>query len=114
MGKSLLYIFAGTASERSTYKQSLRPLAKKHGDYLSFVTVDSEEYHLLASTFDLARAGTTALVVQSPTSGLTFVHEQQGELTPNIVEVFILDVVKGAVQPIRGGQAGKTGKHTEL
>jgi protein disulfide-isomerase A1 len=113
-GKSLVYIFALTESERSAYRATLKPLAKKYQEYLSFVTIDAVEYAYMARALGLEAGAFPALVVLNPMYGQVFPYGQRRVITAEAVESFIMDIVQGRAQPSVDG-AGRGGAgHDEL
>jgi protein disulfide-isomerase A1 len=113
-GKSLIYIFTLTESERSAYRASLKPLAKKYQEYLNFVTIDAVEYAYMAPMLGLEAGVFPALAVQNPMLGQVFPYDQQRTITAEAVESFILDIVQGRVQSSTGGAERKGSAHDEL
>jgi protein disulfide-isomerase A1 len=112
-GKSLIYIFTLTESERSTYRASLKPLAKKYQEYLNFVTIDAVEYAYMAPMLGLEAGVFPALAVQNPMLGQVFPYDQH-RITAEAVESFILDIVQSRVQPGTGGAERQGSAHDEL
>jgi protein disulfide-isomerase A1 len=97
-GKSLVYYFAHTEKDRSKYRESLKPLAKKFKEYLNFVIVDAMEYGHMLPALGLQDVGSPALAVFNPMYGQTFPHDQQKKITPETVEGLVMDIVQGKVQ----------------
>lgn len=110
-GKSLVYYFAPTSQDRETYRESLKPLAKKFKEYLNFVTVDAVEYGHMLPALGIQDTGSPALAVFNPMYGQAFPYDQK-KITPETVESFVMDIVQGKVQPL--GAGGEELKHTEL
>ena len=108
-----MYFFAKTEEKRSEFKSSLKALAKKYEEYLSFVTVDANEYAEMAPALGLRPDIFPALAVQNPSVGQVFPYEQGMKITEQVVETFVLDIVEGRIQPgprLHRAEAG----HTEL
>lgn len=110
-GKSLVYYFARTSKDRETYRESLKPLAKKFKEYLNFVTVDAVEYGHMLPALGIQDTGSPALAVFNPMYGQAFPYNQK-KITPETVDSFVMDIVQGKVQPL--GAGGKEVRHTEL
>jgi protein disulfide-isomerase A1 len=110
-GKSLVYYFAPTSQDRETYRESLKPLAKKFKEYLNFVTVDAVEYGHMLPALGIQDTGSPALAVFNPMYGQAFPYDQK-KITPETVESFVMDIVQGKVQPL--GAGGEELRHTEL
>ncbi|KAH8747544.1 thioredoxin-like domain-containing protein, partial [Hyaloscypha finlandica] len=97
-GKSLVYYFARTFKDRETYRESLKPLAKKFKEYLNFVTVDAVEYGHMLPDLGIQDTGSPALAVFNPMYGQAFPYDQK-KITPETVDSFVMDIVQGKVQP---------------
>jgi protein disulfide-isomerase A1 len=110
-GKSLVYYFARTSKDRETYRESLRPLAKKFKEYLNFVTVDAVEYGHMLPALGVQDTGSPALAVFNPMYGQAFPYDQK-DITPETVESFVMDIVQRKVQPLGAGK--EKVRHTEL
>ena len=110
-GKSLVYYFTRTPQDRETYRESLKPLAKKFKEYLNFVTVDAVEYGHMLPALGIQDTGSPALAVFNPMYGQAFPYDQK-KITPETVESFVMDIVQGNVQPL--GTRGEEVRHTEL
>ncbi len=113
-GKSLVYYFAHNPQDLDNYREALKPLAKKFKEYLNFVTVDAVEYGHMLPVLGLKNSGFSALAVFNPMYGQAFPHDQKKEITPQVVESFVMDIVQGKVQPLDAGGGGENTKHTEL
>lgn len=101
-GKSLVYIFALTESERSTFRAALSPVAKKYKEFLSFATIDALEYGHMAQTLGLESGVFPALALKNPSFGQVFPYAQRRSITAEAVESFILDIAQGRAEPIAG------------
>ncbi|PMD25441.1 thioredoxin-like protein [Hyaloscypha hepaticicola] len=112
-GKSLVYYFAHKPQDLDNYREALKPLAKKFKEYLNFVTVDAVEYRHMLPALGLKDSGFPALAVFNPMYGQAFPHDQK-EITPKVVESFVMDIVQGKVPPLGAGGGGENTKHTEL
>ncbi|KAE8453967.1 hypothetical protein EG329_007743 [Mollisiaceae sp. DMI_Dod_QoI] len=115
-GKSLVYFFAKSEAERDAYKASLKPVAKKFKEYLSFVTVDAEEYGHMLPALGHAKASLPAVSVFNPMYGQVFPFAKGKKITAESVEGFVMDIVQGKVQPSApGGEQEKVGiVHDEM
>lgn len=108
-GKSLVYYFFSpgavppppSPSPRDAYVDAVRPLAKKYRDYLSFVTVDADEYPDMAPALGLPAGRLPALAVQNPSFGQAFPF-RGAEISAETVDHFVLDIVEGKVPPWAG------------
>jgi protein disulfide-isomerase A1 len=92
----------------------LKPLARKFKEYLNFVTVDTAEYGHMLPALGLKDSGFPALAVFNPMYVQAFPHDQDKEITPQVVESFVMDIIQGKVQPLGTGGGGENTKHTEL
>ncbi|KAI0967959.1 thioredoxin-like protein [Xylaria arbuscula] len=101
-GKSLVFFFATSSHERDAYVDKLRPVAKMYKDYLSFVTVDGNEYADFAAPLGLTAGDFPALSVQNPMYGQTFPYPSGAEISAESVGAFVMDIVNGKVQPWDG------------
>lgn len=117
-GKSMVYYFLTTDEERDAYRTTIRPLAKKYAEYLSFVMVDANEYPEMMPMVGLQGGETPSLAVQNPRNGQVFPFEGQSEITAEVVEQFVLDIAAGAVKPWEGPGSRpaeqETAAHDEL
>ena len=111
-GKSLVYYFTSSAEDRSAYITALKPLAKTYKEYLNFVTVDVVEYGHMLPALGLPPGSDPALAVFNPMYGQVFPFTE-GEITPKVVENFVMDIAQGKVQPM-GSQVPPAEGHTEL
>jgi protein disulfide-isomerase A1 len=113
-GKSLVYYFALNPQDLDNYRAALKPLAKKFKEYLNFVTVDAVEYGHMLPALGLRDSGFPALAVFNPMYGQAFPYDQEKEITPEVVQSFVMDIVQGKVQPLGARGGGENTKHTEL
>lgn len=111
VGKSLIYIFAVTPSERSHYQSLLMPLAKMYREYINFVTVDAVEYAHMAPGLGLDAGNFPALALQNPMFGQVFPFEARKQIIVKEVEGWVLNIVAGRVLPWNGmsGRDGSKG-----
>jgi protein disulfide-isomerase A1 len=86
----------------------------KYKEFLSFLTVDAEEYSHMPQRLGLKPGKFPALVVYNPSFGQVFPYDQRRSIAPQAVEEFILDIVQGREQPSVPGAGGAEIKHTEL
>ncbi|KAH8157953.1 hypothetical protein CIB48_g10294 [Xylaria polymorpha] len=92
-GKSLVLFFATSSNEREAFVNKMRPVAKMYKEYLSFVTVDADEYADFA----------------------TFPYASRAEISPETVGAFVMDIVQGKVKPWDGqSRQEKVQTHDEL
>ncbi|GAP88655.2 putative protein disulfide-isomerase [Rosellinia necatrix] len=114
-GKSLVLFFATSSDEREAFVNKMRPVAKIYKEYLSFVTVDAEEYGDLVAPLGLAPGAFPALAVQNPMYGQTFPYAPGAEISPETVGAFVMDIVQGKVKPWDGQSRPETARaHDEL
>ncbi|KAF2971518.1 hypothetical protein GQX73_g2071 [Xylaria multiplex] len=114
-GKSLVFFFATSSDEREEYVNKMRPVAKMYKEYLSFVTVDADEYADFAVPLGLTPGVFPALSVQNPMYGQTFPFALGAEITPETVGAFVMDIVQGKVKPWDGqSRQEKARGHDEL
>ncbi|KAI1305525.1 thioredoxin-like protein [Xylaria venustula] len=114
-GKSLVFYFATSSNEREAYVDKMRPVAKMYKDYLSFVTVDGDEYADFAAPLGLSVGNFPALSVQNPMYGQTFPYPSGAGITPESVGAFVMNIVNGKVQPWDGKSTQGEGRaHDEL
>ncbi|KAI1858043.1 uncharacterized protein JN550_012936 [Neoarthrinium moseri] len=97
-GKSLVYFFAETREEREAYVNVIKPIAKKYKEFLSFVTVDADEYRSMTSPLGLPSGLFPALAVQNPTRGQVFPFTEE-HITVEAVDNFVMDIAGGKVKP---------------
>ncbi|KAF8848341.1 hypothetical protein BDZ45DRAFT_681286 [Acephala macrosclerotiorum] len=98
-GKSLVYFFAATPTERDAYKASLKPVAKKYKEYLNFVTVDAVEYGHMLPALGHVKGSLPAVSVFNPIYGQVFPFAKGNKVSAESVEGFVMDIVQGKVQP---------------
>lgn len=98
-GKSLIYTFYTSASERAHYQSLLKPLAKKYKEYINFVTIDAVEYAHMAPGLGLEPREFPALVLQNPMFGQVFPFESRRAMSVEEVERWVLNIVAGQVLP---------------
>ncbi|KAI0856893.1 thioredoxin-like domain-containing protein [Xylaria cubensis] len=114
-GKSLVLFFGATLDEREAFVKEMRPVAKMYKEYLSFVTVDADEYADFAVPLGLTPGVFPALAVQNPMYGQTFPYPSGAEISPETVGAFVMDIVQGKVNPWDGeSRQEKVQKHDEL
>jgi protein disulfide-isomerase A1 len=115
-GKSLVLYFATDAEQRQRYADSIRSIAKKYSDYLSFVTVDAIEYADMVPMLGLSPRSFPSLAVQNTANGQVFPYKGRKDLSPETVDGFVLDIVSGKVQPWTGPVVADeaTNPHDEL
>ncbi|KAJ8130926.1 hypothetical protein O1611_g2697 [Lasiodiplodia mahajangana] len=114
-GKSLVLFFAETSDEREEYIKKMRPVAKMYKEYLSFVTVDANEYADFTVPLGLTPGIFPALAVQNPMYGQTFPYDSGAEISPETVGAFVMDIVQGKVKPWDGRSRQETAQtHDEL
>ncbi|KAI1106425.1 hypothetical protein F4804DRAFT_43165 [Jackrogersella minutella] len=101
-GKSLVFYFIATSEERDAYIAAMRSVAKMYKDYLSFVTIDANEYGDLAAPLGLVPGAFPALSVQNPMFGQVFPYPRKNQITPEAVGGFLMDIVQGKVSPWDG------------
>ncbi|KAI0907221.1 hypothetical protein F4823DRAFT_603695 [Ustulina deusta] len=113
-GKSMVFFFASSSDEREAYVNKMRPVAKIYNEYLSFVTVDADEYADFAAQLGLIGAF-PALSVQNPMLAQAFPYPLEAEISPEAVNAFVMDIVQGKVKPWDGqSRQDKARAHDEL
>ncbi|KAK0705779.1 hypothetical protein B0T21DRAFT_377548 [Apiosordaria backusii] len=110
--KSIVYFFTLSQQAREAYISEIRPLAKKYGEYLHFVTMDAGEYADAAQMMGLKGDG-TGLSVQNPNNGDVFPYMRKETISAGVVEAFLVDIIQGKVKPWRGEEQHEQG-HDEL
>ncbi|TGJ88394.1 hypothetical protein E0Z10_g271 [Xylaria hypoxylon] len=114
-GKSLVFFFATSSDEREAYVNKMRPVAKMYKEYLSFVTVDANEYGDFAAPLGLTPGVFPALSVQNPMYGQNFPYTEGAEISPETVGAFVMDIVQGKVKPWDGqSRQERVQTHDEL
>ncbi|KAI0469366.1 hypothetical protein F4859DRAFT_487936 [Xylaria cf. heliscus] len=114
-GKSLVLFFATSLKGREEFVNKMRPVAKIYKEYLSFVTVDADEYADFAAPLGLTSGVFPALAVQNPMYGQTFPYPSGAEISPETVGAFVMDIVQGKVKPWDGqSRQEKVQTHDEL
>ncbi|KAI1424826.1 thioredoxin-like domain-containing protein [Xylaria sp. FL1777] len=114
-GKSLVFFFSTSSDEREEYVNKMRPVAKMYKEYLSFVTVDGNEYADFAMPLGLTAGAFPGLSVQNPMYGQTFPFPSGAEISPETVGAFVMDIVNGKVKPWDGqSRQDKVRPHDEL
>ncbi|KAK5631456.1 hypothetical protein RRF57_007170 [Xylaria bambusicola] len=114
-GKSLVFFFETSSDAREAYVNKMRPVAKMYKEYLSFVTVDGDEYADFAAPLGLTADEFPALSVQNPRLGQTFPYPSGADITPETVGAFVMDIVQGKVKPWDGQRRqDKARAHDEL
>lgn len=84
-------------------------------EYLSFVTVDANEYADFVVPLGLTPGVFPALAVQNPMYGQTFPYDSGAEISPETVGAFVMDIVQGKVKPWDGqSRQEKAQTHDEL
>jgi protein disulfide-isomerase A1 len=93
----------------------MRPVAKMYKEYLSFVTVDANEYSDLTVPLGLTPGDFPALAVQNPMYGQVFPYALGAEISPETVGAFVMDIVQGKVKPWDGqSRPPRAQAHDEL
>ncbi|KAF6812105.1 protein disulfide isomerase [Colletotrichum plurivorum] len=99
-GKSLVYFFARVDEYLEAWTSAAMPLAKKFHQYITFVTVDLNDYPEMPTHFGLPQNIDDAVALQNPATGQVFPFT--GEITIDAVEEFITDISEGKVEPWDG------------
>lgn len=109
-----MYFFSPFEQDRTVYTDSVRPLARKYGEFLTFVTVDSASYPEMVAGLGLS-GGTagTGLSVQNPRMGQVFPFPATKPVASDVVEKFIVAISEGKVTPW-DGQMEEGRWHDEL
>ncbi|KAI1644852.1 uncharacterized protein F4817DRAFT_198405 [Daldinia loculata] len=114
-GKSLVFYFSPLFAEREAYVAAMRSVAKMYKEYLSFVTVDANEYGDLAAPLGLMPGVFPALSVQNPMFGKVFPYPRGRDIAPEVVGAFLMDISQGKVEPWDGTMSTDGGHaHDEL
>ena len=99
-GKSLVHYFYRGDNERRRYTDMVRPLAKTYREYLSFTTVDADEYgDDMMVSLGLAGGAGSALAVQNPASGDAFPYTREEAISASAIEGFLIAITQGTVKP---------------
>ncbi|KAJ2980788.1 hypothetical protein NUW58_g6855 [Xylaria curta] len=101
-GKSLVLFFATSSGEREAFADEMRQVAKMYKEYLSFVTVDANEYGDFAVPLGLTPGVFPALAVQNPMYGQVFPYTSRAKISPETVGAFVMDIVQKKVKPWDG------------
>jgi protein disulfide-isomerase A1 len=101
-GKSLVLYFFTSEAQRQRYVSSVTQLAKRYREYLIFTTVDAREYPDMREGLGLGAGVGSGLAVQNPASGDMFAYDGGVEVSPEVVESFLLDISSGKVRPRKG------------
>ncbi|KAG4220195.1 hypothetical protein PC116_g31326 [Phytophthora cactorum] len=113
--KSIVFFFSPSSAEREAYVKSMLSVAKMYKEYLSFVTVDANEYGDLAAPLGLAPGVFPALSVQNPMFGKVFPYPRGRDITPEAIGAFLMDISQGKVKAWDGTMsAGEGHAHDEL
>ncbi|KAI8964803.1 hypothetical protein F5Y11DRAFT_345255 [Daldinia sp. FL1419] len=113
--KSLVFYFSPSSTEREAYVAAMRSVAKIYKEYLSFVTVDANEYGDLAAPLGLVPGAFPALSVQNPMFGKVFPYPRGREITPEAIGAFLMDISQGKVEAWDGVLREDAGRaHDEL
>lgn len=107
--KLLAYIFYDTPSTRTHLRRSLGRVAKKLQEYVTFVTIDDNEYGHIATSLEVRPELLPALVVHDMMTDRVFVYDQEAEIYPKAVGKMLLDILQGkstpGVQPVEDQKA---------
>ncbi|KAJ9397805.1 hypothetical protein DTO282F9_5325 [Paecilomyces variotii] len=107
--KLLAYIFYDTPSTRTHLRRSLGRVAKKLQEYVTFVTIDANEYGHIATSLEVRPELLPALVVHDMMTDRVFVYDQEAEIYPKAVGKMLLDILQGkstpGVQPVEDQKA---------
>ncbi|OTB14730.1 hypothetical protein K445DRAFT_318629 [Daldinia sp. EC12] len=113
--KSIVFFFSPSSAEREAYVKAMLSVAKMYKEYLSFVTVDANEYSDLAAPLGLAPGVFPALSVQNPMFGKVFPYPRGRDITPEAIGAFLMDISQGKVKAWDGTMsAGEGHAHDEL
>ncbi|TDZ18060.1 Protein disulfide-isomerase [Colletotrichum orbiculare MAFF 240422] len=99
-GKSLVYFFARVEDYLEAWTEAVLALAKKYHEYMTFVTVDLNEYPTMPASFGFPNEIEDAVALQNPATGQ--VYPYAGEITVDAVEEFINSISDGKVEPWDG------------
>ncbi|ORY56842.1 thioredoxin-like domain-containing protein [Pseudomassariella vexata] len=115
-GKSIVYYFATDLQRQNSYVNMMRPVAKKYREYLSFVTVDANEYGDMALALGIPAESFPAISVQNPMYGQVFPLDTAAEITPETIEALVLEIASGKRSPWDGTSSspGMGHSHDEL
>ncbi|KAF3766148.1 hypothetical protein M406DRAFT_339425 [Cryphonectria parasitica EP155] len=97
MGKSIIHYFTSSDTDRKSYVNAIRALAKRYQEYLLFVTTDVAEYPHMASMMGHREGASNVLSVFQPVNGGVFVYRGQ-TITAETVERFLGDISSGRVK----------------
>ncbi|KAM0469969.1 hypothetical protein ACHAPX_010224 [Trichoderma viride] len=98
-GRSLVFYLFRTEAQREAYTKDLKGTAQRYAEFLTFVTVDSNEYPDMARNLGIRSTG--GLAVQNVHNGQVFPFE--GDITlPSEIDQFIVAISEGRAQPWDG------------
>ncbi|KAI0130341.1 thioredoxin-like domain-containing protein [Xylariales sp. AK1849] len=100
-GKSLVYYLATTREQREAYTDAIRPVAKKYKEFLSFVTVDANEYAPMTAVLGLRPDTFPAVAIENQAQQAVFPFTGQ-DISPETIESFVLEIAGGKVKPWSG------------
>ncbi|KAL7903228.1 hypothetical protein HDV63DRAFT_363421 [Trichoderma sp. SZMC 28014] len=94
-GRSLVFYLFRTDAQREAYTKNLKSTAQRYAEFLTFVTVDSNEYPDMARNLGIRSTG--GLAVQNVHNGQVFPFK--GDVTlSNEIDQFILSISEGKAQ----------------
>ncbi|PON29761.1 hypothetical protein TGAM01_v201127 [Trichoderma gamsii] len=98
-GRSLVFYLYKTEAQREAYTKNLKGTAQRYAEFLTFVTVDSNEYPDMARNLGIRSTG--GLAVQNVHNGQVFPFK--GDITsPSEIDQFIVAISEGRAQPWDG------------
>lgn len=95
----------------------MRPLARKYAEYLLFGTIDTNEYPDTTLLFGHQAGLAGVLSVHNPRNGDIFPYVGGKDISADVIEAFLVDIINGKVKPWPGQLAGERSpgvKHEEL
>ncbi|KAK3314454.1 hypothetical protein B0H66DRAFT_313472 [Apodospora peruviana] len=97
--KSILHYFAKTEEEKEQYREEMRPLAKKYGEFLHFTITDVNEYPTMPAMLGLRAGSKSGMVLENTNTGEKFHYKKSMQkLKADNVEKFLDDVIDGKVK----------------
>ncbi|KAM0264741.1 hypothetical protein ACHAQJ_000566 [Trichoderma viride] len=110
-GRSLVFYLSNNEASREAYTKNLKSVAQRYAEFLTFVTVDSNEYPDMAR--NLGIRSTSGLAVQNIHNGQVFLFRGDAASSDEI-DQFIVAISEGRAQPWDGTFDEEQEGHDEL
>ncbi|KIX93014.1 uncharacterized protein Z520_11287 [Fonsecaea multimorphosa CBS 102226] len=111
--KLLAYVFVTNEADRTRFRRTLHPVAKKYKDYVNFVTVDGDEYGHMAASLGLHRGHYPSFTVYSAWKDQVFPYPAVKRIEADSIEAFLLEILHGKRAPWNP-TGPEHGQHDEL